>query len=940
MKRSLFVVLAVLVVTILAVPAVQAQQFGSLVGTVVDDTKAPMPGVSVTLSGPGLQGTRLVQTDINGGFRFTPIPPGKDFKISCSLEGFQAAVRSGVTVALNSEANAGTIVMKFGDIKEQVVVESKAIVVDTTKSTVDNNVDWGILDTLATNRSFQGVMSMAPGTEVSANPFAPVNNPSVHGGADDDNLYLINGFNQTDPTTLTWGNAINYDTIAEVQLQTAGFEAEFGRTAGGIINLVTKSGGNEVHGSARFVWADRKFQEGPSDYKYCNPTEGEFCTQETLKKRPDITTSEKRPEATLGGFIVKDLLWYFLSYERRGREQDFSRPIPTVCEGETDPAVTQCLDQTVTDKSTYEGNYISGKLTYQIAPSQTLVGYYNTDPIDISDTNQRYYADSFDSSKSSENIQKQGGYLAGLNLTSMFGSSTFSDIKVSYYHAPLDVVPQYPMDSRNYFDLNTYYNFGDAYSTYKSIREDVDVTASVSQYVDDMLGSHTFKGGFEYLAAKSTETQIYNPYGQYYGYGMDYSNPDNPDHLAFWILITDLIDEVHKQDYIGLYFQDKWQVKGLTLNVGVRAEQEKIRNNEGRVIKNFDFGDHIMPRLGFAYDLTNTGFDWLAGSAVRGSWSRFRVFVSGVLGYSFDYFPNGYNYYSYDPVTNELVDQFKLSSNATIDPKGISSPYVDEWTLGYDQKLGRTMSASMVFVSRVSENGILMGYNGLDDDGDAQYMVQNLDIPSSRYQSLELSVKKVMIDDRLQFFASWTRNIKVEGLAAFSSKGSNGAGGGYAGCDSEICTEGWYGRTDTPNTVKFNGSYSQPWGDFGTTTLGVSNYYYSGKVYSDYTVRVVGGSQVTDYLTNTGNRNVGSWNRLDVHLEHQMKFEAAGGLGLSVYGDVFNVLNRQSALSRSGYLGYNVDFTTTPVSPSNPRYGYPSRTQNPRVFQVGVKVEF
>jgi len=943
--KKIGAVLFVVLISMTAVPA-GAQQFGTLMGTIVDDSKQPIPGVSVTLTGPVLQGSRTAETEADGSFRFTPIPPGKDYKITCVLEGFQTAVKSGIGVSLNAESKMGQVEMKLGDVTETVNVTGKAVAVDTTKSSIDSNVDWGLIDTLATNRSFQTIMSMAPGTQVSANPYSPVNNPKVHGSDDDDNLYLINGFNQTDPRSLTWGNAINYDTIAEVQLQTAGFEAEFGRTAGGVINLVTKSGGNEVHGTLRYVQASRNYQKSPGTYSYCDPT-NVFCEEDGARvdnpKHGDVTTTEKRPEATIGGFILKDSLWYYLSYERRNREQDFARLEPGPCTTTGDQTIYDCLNAK-NDTSDYAGHYLSGKLTYQINPSHTLVGYYNTDPIDISNVFGRYYGDFF--SESTEVIQKQGGYLASLGLTSIFGQSTFTDLKLSNYDAPLDNVPQHPSTTPTYYDINQGYLFGGALYDYRSIRQNQDLNLSVSQFVDNLLGSHSFKGGVEYLKTKTTESVVYYPNGLAYGNSfIDYNHPEQDVFLTAKVLqcpngqdgpgcINGVFDNVHKANYAAFYLQDKWQVKGFTFNLGVRLETLDIKNNQDKTVHKFGFGDRIMPRAGFAYDLTNTGLEWLAGSAVHGSWSRFRQFVSSLLGDNFDVLP-GYAIYYYEPdyVTPSGDDPYPLAGAAVLDRK-IRVPYVDEWTLGYEQKLGKTASIGFNYINRKYLDGIVFKNPNEEDFS----LVTNLDFPNTKYDALEVTLKKAFAEDRLQFLASYTHSFHNEGLASYSAKGATFAGpGGYGTCAPEFCDKGRQTQLDSPNLIKFNGSYNYPWGVAGTTTLGVSDYYYSGAVWGAYTVKLHNGSYIVVPDTELGDRNVGSWNRLDLHLEHQVKVDKWGGLGFSIYGDIFNVLNRQSALNRIGYRGYDL---SPEDPPTNPYYGYPTRFQNPRVYQWGVKLEF
>jgi hypothetical protein len=164
-----------------AFPAVAQQRCGSVDGRVVDNTQRPLPGVTVSLSGPAMQGSRTAVTDAEGRFRFVPVPPGENYTTRLELQGFNTVDNSGIKVPLGKEAkiNAEMTVSKFA---ETITVAAEKIQVDTTKSTVDTDVDWKLADTLATNRNFQTMMQIAPGVVAG-------NNPLVNGVSNDANQY-------------------------------------------------------------------------------------------------------------------------------------------------------------------------------------------------------------------------------------------------------------------------------------------------------------------------------------------------------------------------------------------------------------------------------------------------------------------------------------------------------------------------------------------------------------------------------------------------------------------------------------------------------------------------------------------------------------------------------------------------------------------------------
>ena len=167
-------------------------------------------------------------------------------------------------------------------------------------------------------------------------------NPDVFGSTIGENAYFIDGMDATNPVMATATAVLNFDAIAEIQLQTGGFEAEYGRATGGIINVVSKSGGNRFSGTIDARYRDDSFQES-GDY---------FDTSELSSKHQILG-------ATLGGPILRDKVWFFASY---GWINDLFTPIAS-------PTTTDQKGQ----------NYL-GKITWQIAPAWRLSGKYTSDP--------------------------------------------------------------------------------------------------------------------------------------------------------------------------------------------------------------------------------------------------------------------------------------------------------------------------------------------------------------------------------------------------------------------------------------------------------------------------------------------------------------------------------------------------------------------------------
>ena len=224
-------------------------------------------------------------------------------------------------------------------------------------------------------------------------------NPQVLGSTLGENAYYVDGANTTDPVTATFGTNFTFDSIQEIQFQTSGYEAEYGNATGGIINLVTKSGGNQFSGTADIRYRDDGFQES-GDH---------FDTSQLDSQRQEVNL-------TLGGPIMRDKLWFFVAYQYI--DSDFT-PIgsPTT--------------------RTFKGNYPLAKLTWQISPSWRVTGKYTGDPADIDNSN----ASAFRTADATR-FQTQGADIYSAELNGVLSDSLMWNTVVSAYRSTLDSVPQ------------------------------------------------------------------------------------------------------------------------------------------------------------------------------------------------------------------------------------------------------------------------------------------------------------------------------------------------------------------------------------------------------------------------------------------------------------------------------------------------------------------
>jgi len=346
MKRSGLI----LVLSLFALPLF-AQTSGGIVGKVMDATGAALPGVTVEAKSPSLQGTRTAVSESDGGYRFALLPPG-EYSVNFNLSGFATLVRNNIVVALGKDSTLDAT-LRLASVTEQVTVSAEAPVLDTTSTTLGTNLSTRAIETLPTGRNYASIVQVAPGVSSDANATnGNQSTISVYGSSGAENAFYIDGVNTTNMEYGFQGKELNFEFISEVDVKTGGYEAEFGRSTGGIINVITKSGGNQFSGDVFGYHDSNSLQANAKPVVSTGGTQTGF--------------TRKDYGADVGGYIMRDRLWFFGAYDGVRNSVDNSLP-----QG------PHAGDIVASDS---RRNLGSAKLTYNLGSSQSLVATFLQDP--------------------------------------------------------------------------------------------------------------------------------------------------------------------------------------------------------------------------------------------------------------------------------------------------------------------------------------------------------------------------------------------------------------------------------------------------------------------------------------------------------------------------------------------------------------------------------
>ena len=287
----------------------QAIHEGKLTGTVTGEDHAVMPGATVEVAGPAMMGPRSTVTSTNGTYAVLNLPAGR-YTVTASLSGFKTVLRENIDVGGDATVTLD-FVLPVGSYAETITVSAEGPLIDNKTATVDSRIDQELIARLPTSRdAFYDLALTMPGMFDSASSNS-LPSPTAYGSATNENVFLINGVNATNPEAGSFGTLVNvnYDAVEEVRVVGLGSKAEYGSFSGAAVDVVTKSGSNQFHGSGAFyslIGNPSNNQPAPgedlgADFLYIG--EGEQLAGETKK--------DWEASGTLGGPIRKDKIWFF-----------------------------------------------------------------------------------------------------------------------------------------------------------------------------------------------------------------------------------------------------------------------------------------------------------------------------------------------------------------------------------------------------------------------------------------------------------------------------------------------------------------------------------------------------------------------------------------------------------------------------------------------------
>src|SRR6266487_2683203 len=334
LRRTAFCLVLVALSSVSLLPTWAQSTGGRIIGRVADSTGAVVTGVQVTLIHEATGVSRDTRTDQSGDYTFIEVVPG-NYRMEYTLQGFKKNVRANVTLEINQVLTLNAT-LQPGATQETVEVSSEAPLVDTTSTQLGAVVDDRSVSQLPLNaRDTYQFLQLQPGVMSTTGTGNQVvygsdksGSVSVNGGRGRANNFSVNGGDANDQFVNLPTVQPSPDSIAEFRVLTNTFDAEYGRNSGSVVNVITKSGTNQIHGNVYEFFRNTKLNANP----YCG-------TADLPCDKPQF--NQNQFGGTLGGPIVKDRTFFFGSYEGRRVRRGIRSQLVNVPTAAERPSATQ-----------------------------------------------------------------------------------------------------------------------------------------------------------------------------------------------------------------------------------------------------------------------------------------------------------------------------------------------------------------------------------------------------------------------------------------------------------------------------------------------------------------------------------------------------------------------------------------------------------------------
>lgn len=666
---------------------------GAIVGRVTDPDGLALPGANVTISSPQMMSPQEVfVTNQAGEYRFPRIPPGT-YRVSFEMAGFKTLNRQGIVVRAGQTITVDAQ-LELGTLEESVTVTGESPLIDVKSGQTRETYSQELIENIPTSRSYVDIYHLVPGVEDGQYRELTPGASSINGGTNRDNRVNLEGANINDALVVNTSTDISYEIVQEVQVVTSGINAEFGGVTAGVVNVITKSGSNELSGSGYFFYSDDGLQSSNVTPEYEALGVGSGTT--LLK---DLNAG-----FTLGGPIVRDRLWYFGSYDRKEEESTIIAFDPLIQAPQ---------------------NLYFGKLSGQVAANHRLSGFYQYRkrndfpfiPQSVLKVCPDYLAcEGYGSLRS----QDHKNHIIFGSWTGIFSENTIVEVRGNISNQTrFQDFPNAQEGEAGYFDQSTRDYMGGWYRevVHPGDRNTRELKGDVSYFASQWLGgSHEFKFGGAYDLLYVDELREWKNGAR--RHILDDGEP-------FRILLSN--NPLSQRANVGttsIYAQDQWSAaEKLTLNLGLRFENHDVWIPEGTTggvnfeLQTFPREDLVnistwSPRLGMAFDPVGD-----AKTVVKATFGRYYAQLYASPFDSVAKYAQGAKTYDWNDLNGDYLyqpgEEGALISDTT--QKGLSSvdpnlkvPYWNTFTVGLERELGGELRLGATFLWR-------KGYDDIED---------------------------------------------------------------------------------------------------------------------------------------------------------------------------------------------------------------------------------
>jgi outer membrane receptor for ferrienterochelin and colicin len=861
---------------------------GTIRGTVKVVDAGALPGVLVTLESPAIQGKRTQSTGANGDYLFKFLPPGS-YTVSFELSGMKKTV-------LKTDLDLGATVLL--DATLQLASQVAAVTVTGGEATVEQQTavhgatyDAETVAALPVGRNIQAIASLSPGLTTRT---VNAGQLQISGGFAYDNKFLVDGVDINDNLFGTATNALVIeDAVQETQILTSGISAEYGGFSGGIVNAITKSGGNQYHGTFR------------TDFTNDNWTKTNPFEDTNGVKHPSVLNEVY--SGTLGGKIIQDRLWFFGAGRYFKTDNQITLPVTaeSFVQNDKQYRFEAKLTGNINDSHTLQATYNqSDENVNRVAFAGSSIQTIDTASIENPKFPTSLFVANYHGvltptlfatlqySEKKFQFKGSGGSNTNLAIGSPFFS--FANGPIQSYHAP-------------YFD-----------ATDPEDRNNREYSGSLSYFLTTSnLGSHDMKLGVDRYESIRTGGNSQSPTN--YVFYAEYKQDANgkPVYDATGQLIPVFANgSVQLAQYVAsrgaqqnlkttaIYFNDSWKVTPkLSANIGFRYEKVKGDTSYGATLTDTSA---FVPRLGIAYDVKGDGSYRVSGTYAQyaGKYNDSQFGQNSSVGNPYELY---YQYNGPDGEGNNFAPAFDLKNYSIVGgyfptqnvffENGLSSPITTEITLSAGAKIGRNGSAAITYVNRrtkhfvedfidttTGKTDVVIG--GVDYGLYDNHIYRNSDGPQRKYEALEFQ-GRYNVSAKVQTQLNYTYMIRFFGN--FEGEASNQPGiSSIYGDYPEIVALSRQDPTGNlsgfeRHKLRWITNINIPAKKFGMFSLGTIFNFDSGAPYSlsvanfpysaiqlghdpGYSSTPPNGDRMTLYFGDRGSQTFGSQSRLDLAL--------------------------------------------------------------------------